>query len=49
MQNQDAAIRNLETHIGQIAKLVSERPLGTLLCNDGYPRKELQEVRGYGT
>src|SRR5262249_19328608 len=39
-QNQDASIKNLETQVGQLAKLISERAQGTLPSGTEPNRKE---------
>ncbi|KAI5658056.1 hypothetical protein M9H77_26849 [Catharanthus roseus] len=45
MQNRDAPMRNLETQIDQMAKLVSERPQGTLPSNmEVNPREHVNAV-----
>ena len=44
-QHQDASIRNLETQMGQLAKIVSERVQGTLPGNtEPNPRKQVSAV-----
>ena len=44
-QHQDASIRNLETQMGQLVKIVSERVQGTLPGNtEPNPRKQVSAV-----
>ncbi|PPR88964.1 hypothetical protein GOBAR_AA31714 [Gossypium barbadense] len=43
--NQQASIQGLETQIGQLAKLISERPQGNLLSNtETNPREQLNAI-----
>ncbi|PPS10980.1 hypothetical protein GOBAR_AA09664 [Gossypium barbadense] len=45
LKNQQASIQGLETQIGQLAKLISERPQGSLPSNtESNPRKQLNAV-----
>src|SRR5262249_22798097 len=44
-QNQDASIKNLETQVGQLAKLMSEKAQGTLPSNtEPNPRGQVNAV-----
>src|SRR5262249_53589265 len=44
-QNQDASIKNLETQVGQLARLMSERAQGTLPSNtEPIPRGQVNAV-----
>src|SRR5262249_19035201 len=44
-QNQDASIKNLETQVGQLAKMMSERAQGTLPSNtEPIPRGQLNAI-----
>ncbi|PPS16310.1 hypothetical protein GOBAR_AA04269 [Gossypium barbadense] len=55
LKNQQASIQGLETQIGQLAKLISERPQGSLPSNTkSNPREQLnaitsQDEEGLGT
>ncbi|PPR98228.1 hypothetical protein GOBAR_AA22440 [Gossypium barbadense] len=45
LKNQQASIQGLETQIGQLAKLISERPQGSLLSNiESNPREHLNAI-----
>ncbi|PPS19343.1 hypothetical protein GOBAR_AA01229 [Gossypium barbadense] len=45
LKNQQALIQGLETQIGQLAKLISERPQGSLPSNTkSNPREQLNEI-----
>ncbi|PPS18446.1 hypothetical protein GOBAR_AA02122 [Gossypium barbadense] len=45
LKNQQASIRRLETQIGQLAKLISERPQGSLPSNtESNPMEQLNEI-----
>ncbi|PPR89793.1 hypothetical protein GOBAR_AA30893 [Gossypium barbadense] len=45
LKNQQALIQGLETQIGQLAKLISERPQGSLLSNtESNPREQLNPI-----
>ncbi|PPS11725.1 hypothetical protein GOBAR_AA08910 [Gossypium barbadense] len=45
LKNQQASIQGLETQIGQLAKLISERPQGSLPSNTkSNPRKQLNMI-----
>src|SRR5262249_54549399 len=49
-QNQDASIKNLETQVGQLAKMMSERAQGTLPSNtEPNPRGQLNAIFLEGT
>ncbi|PPS14739.1 hypothetical protein GOBAR_AA05840 [Gossypium barbadense] len=45
LNNQQASIQGLETQIGQLSKLIFERPQGTLLSNtESNPREQLNKI-----
>ncbi|PPS19368.1 hypothetical protein GOBAR_AA01216 [Gossypium barbadense] len=45
LKNQQASIQGLETQIGQLAKLISERPQGSLPSNtESSPREQLNAI-----
>ncbi|PPR87377.1 hypothetical protein GOBAR_AA33315 [Gossypium barbadense] len=45
LQNQQASIQGLKTQIGQLAKLISKRPQGSLLSNtNSSPREQLNAI-----
>ncbi|PPS03616.1 hypothetical protein GOBAR_AA17050 [Gossypium barbadense] len=45
LKNQQASIQGLETQIGQLAKLISERPQGNFLSNtESNPREQLNAI-----
>lgn len=45
MRNQQACLQNLENHVGQIVKLLSERQQGSLLSNiEANPWKHLKAI-----
>ncbi|PPS18050.1 hypothetical protein GOBAR_AA02524 [Gossypium barbadense] len=45
LKNQQASIQGLKTQIGQLAKLISERPQGSLLSNtESDPREQLNAI-----
>ena len=44
-QNHEASIRNLETQMGQLVKIVSERPQGALPSNtEQNPREHVKAI-----
>ncbi|PPS18612.1 hypothetical protein GOBAR_AA01963 [Gossypium barbadense] len=45
LKNQQASIQGLKTQIGQLSKLISERPQGSLPCNnEPNPREQLNAI-----
>ncbi|PPS04564.1 hypothetical protein GOBAR_AA16098 [Gossypium barbadense] len=49
LKNQQASIQGLETQIGQLAKLISERPQGSLPSNtESNPREQLNAITTQG-
>ncbi|PPR83946.1 hypothetical protein GOBAR_AA36763 [Gossypium barbadense] len=45
LKNQQASIQGLKTQIGQLAKLISERPQGSLSSNtESNPKEQLNEI-----
>ena len=43
IQNQGAALRNLENQVGQLANALSSRPSGSLLSNIEIPKRDGNE------